>query len=245
MSTQTQTYQNKKLSQIVTENLKAAEVLENNHIDFCCGGNKTLEEACKEQDISPEVIEQQLSEVMQGSDSETEFISNLDSAELSDYIVKKHHAFVRKNIPALNKYLDKLCEVHGDNHPELHEVRESFAQASEALTSHMEKEEKILFPYVRQMVNAKQNNEPLKISVGTVDGPIQQMLNEHETEGERFDWLTEKTNNFEVPADGCNTYQLTYNLLREFKNDLHKHIHLENNILFPDAKKLENELAYQ
>lgn len=243
MDFQTQTYQDKKLSQIVTENLKAAEVLEENNIDFCCGGDKTLEEACSEQNLSSQSIEEQLRQVMEANDSETEYIKNLNASELSDYIVKKHHAFVRKNIPVLKKYIDKISQVHGENHTELYDVKDSFSSASEALASHMEKEEKILFPYIHKMIEAQWLNREMKINSGAVDGPIQQMLHEHETEGERFDWLSEKTDNFKVPDDGCNTYHLTYKLLKEFKNDLHKHIHLENNILFPEAKRLEQELA--
>jgi len=230
----------------VTENMQAADILENHHIDFCCGGDKTLEEACREQNIPPQPIEQQLHEALQAKDSETEFIRNLDPAELSDYITKRHHAFVRAQIPSLNKYLDKICEVHGRNHPELYKVKEEFEKASKALTSHMADEENILFPYIREMTEARsEGRPPNRKGFETVEGPIQKMLEEHENEGARFDRLDEMTHGFQVPQDGCNTFRLTYQQLDAFKKDLHKHIHLENNILFPEAKRLERELKKQ
>jgi regulator of cell morphogenesis and NO signaling len=243
---QTQTYKNQKLSQIVGHNMKAAEILEENHIDFCCGGDKTLDEACQEQNISPQPIEQQLHEALQEKDSETEFIKNLDPAELSDYITKRHHAFVREQIPRINKHLDKICEVHSKNHPELYKVKEEFEKASRALESHMADEENILFPYIREMMNARSEGRfPNLKGFHTVEGPIQKMLEEHENEGARFDRLDEMTHGFGVPDDGCNTFRLTYQQLEEFKKDLHKHIHLENNILFPEAKRLEQKLKKQ
>ena len=235
---------NKKLSQIVTENLQAAHILERHHIDFCCGGDKTLGQACKERGIEPNEINSKLKEVMSGSDSETEFIKNMDAAELSDYIIKRHHAYVKENIPALKKYLKKVNEVHGINHPELHEVMHEFYNASEALTNHMNNEETILFPYIREMTEAKNESRHLnRPKTGSISNPISQMFKEHENEGARFDRLAEITNNFSVPEDACNTFKLTYNQLNEFKSDLHKHIHLENNILFQEAQRLEKEIV--
>ena len=236
-------YLDSKLSTIVSENFKAAEILEENNIDFCCGGDKTLNEACKEQNISSKDMNDQLEMIMTARDSETEFIKNLDPSELCDYITKRHHSFVRENIPVLKKYLYKISDVHGANHPELHEVKNEFFDAADALSKHMEDEENILFPVVNEMVQAKKDGQNIEAPCfGMLKNPINQMLDEHKNEGDRFDKLAEKTNNFKVPSDGCKTYEITYKHLRDFITDLHKHIHLENNILFPESIKLEKEV---
>jgi regulator of cell morphogenesis and NO signaling len=230
------------LSQIVTQNLKAAEILESHNIDFCCGGDKTLGEACQEQNIAVDTLKKELEEAKEGADSESTMIKNMNASELSEYIVKRHHSYVRESIPKLKNYLEKIWEVHGKNHPELFKVKEDFSKASEALTDHMNNEEQVLFPVIHEMVKAK--NENTKINApwfGILENPINQMKEEHLNEGERFDNLAEITDNFKVPEDGCNTYVLTYNQLSEFVSDLHKHIHLENNIIFPEAIKLEKE----
>lgn len=230
------------LSQIVTQNLKAAQILENHNIDFCCGGDKTLGKACQEQNIPVESLKKDLEEAIKGTDSESTMIKNMNSSELSEYIIKRHHSYVRESIPQLTKYLEKICEVHGKNHPELFKVKEEFNKAAEALKEHMNKEEQVLFPYIHEMVKAKNENTKINApSFGILENPINQMKEEHSIEGERFDKLAEITDNFKVPEDGCNTYAHTYNQLREFVSDLHKHIHLENNIIFPEAINLEKE----
>src|SRR6056297_3796055 len=230
------------LSQIVTQNLKAAEILESHNIDFCCGGDKTLGEACQEENITVETLKKELEEAIEGTDSESTMIKNMNASELSEYIVKRHHSYVRESIPQLKKYLEKICEVHGDNHPELFKVKEEFNKAAEALKEHMNNEEQVLFPVVHEMVKAKNKNRQIDAPCfGMLDNPINQMKKEHLNEGERFDKLAEITDHFKVPEDGCNTYALTYNQLGEFVSDLHRHIHLENNIIFPEAINLEKE----
>ena len=236
------TFQNQKISQIVTENLKAAEILENHGIDFCCGGDKTIVEACQDKDLQVESVEAELEKAMNETDSETTWIKNLDASELSEYIVKRHHSFIRENIPPLKKYLEKICQVHGKNHAELFEVKGEFNKATEALTDHLREEEKTIFPVVHEMVQAKKENRSIQAPCfGIVSDPIRRMQEDHKQEGERFDRLAEKTDNFKVPDDGCNTFRLSYDRLRAFVSDLHKHIHLENNILFPQALQLEKE----
>ena len=145
--------------------------------------------------------------------------------------------------PELIAFLNKLCQVHGTNHPELFQVQEMFSASAGELAKHMKKEELILFPYVRQMISYKQKNEKLNTPhFGTVSNPIQMMMNEHSTEGDRFRLIEEITSNYTVPSDGCTTYKVTYSMLKEFQDDLHLHIHLENNILFPKAILMEAEL---
>jgi regulator of cell morphogenesis and NO signaling len=234
---------NKKLGEIVSENFKVAEILESNNIDYCCGGDKTLDEACREKNVSFQYLKEQLEEIMELNDAETKKIKNMDASQLANYIKEKHHSYVREAIPELKKYLEKINQVHGANHPELDYIKDEFQKAAEALTDHMEDEEKTLFPVIDEMVEAKKNNDKIDAPCfGMLNNPISKMLDEHKTEGSRFDELSEKTNNFEVPEDGCNTFSLTYNKLREFVQDLHRHIHLENNILFPVAMRLEKEV---
>lgn len=155
---------------------------------------------------------------------------------------KKHHRFVETKIQEILPYLDKITRVHGGHHPELEEVNQLFKESAGELTKHMKKEELILFPFIRKMVKAQQSGEAAQAPFGTVQNPISAMMQEHDTEGERFRQIAELTHNYTTPEDGCNTYNVTLSLLKEFEEDLHLHIHLENNILFPKAIALEKTL---
>ena len=165
---------------------------------------------------------------------------------LVEYIENKHHQYIREQLPVLVSFLEKLCRVHGERHPELHEVRALFEGAAVDLTAHMHKEEQILFPYVRMLVWAQEQKEGQlpQPPFGTAANPIHVMMEEHDNEGERFREIARLTDNYQDPADGCTTYRVAYQMLRDFENDLHLHIHLENNILFPAAIELENELIH-
>lgn len=161
---------------------------------------------------------------------------------LIDYIEKKHHRYVEEKIPVLRQFLDKLCNVHAERHPELYKINELFTASANELATHMKKEELILFPFVRKMVSATKSKNPIEAPhFGTVENPITMMMQEHDNEGERFRQIAELTNNYNPPADACNTYRVTFAMLDEFEKDLHLHIHLENNILFPKAIKLEQQ----
>ena len=163
---------------------------------------------------------------------------------LAEYIEKKHHRYVEEKIPVLRQFLDKLCNVHGERHPELYKINELFTASAGELASHMKKEELILFPFIKKMVNAKLVNVALQSpQFGTVENPITLMMQEHDNEGQRFRDIAELTDNYNPPADGCNTYKVTFAMLEEFEKDLHLHIHLENNILFPAAVKLEQQFV--
>jgi regulator of cell morphogenesis and NO signaling len=159
---------------------------------------------------------------------------------LADYIEKKHHRYVEAKTLEIKPYLDKICKVHGERHPELLEIQKQFNASAGELAAHMKKEEFILFPFVRKMAKAK--HEGLNVDAphfGTVQNPVQLMMSEHSTEGDRFRNIEGLSNNYTPPSDGCSTYRVTYALLKEFEQDLHLHIHLENNILFPKAIELE------
>ena len=231
--------QEKTIGDFVAENFRTAEVFKKYHIDFCCKGGRTVEEACDNKKVSPEQIYQELEEIANRKSEDIDFNSwPLDL--LADYVEKTHHKYVEEKSAMLIPYLNKLCKVHGERHPELFEINELFIGSAQDLAAHMKKEELILFPFIKQMVEAKKKGEALPAPrFGTVENPVAMMKHEHEAEGERFVKIAELTNNYEFPDDACGTYQVTYKMLEDFQNDLHKHIHLENNILFPKAIAME------
>jgi regulator of cell morphogenesis and NO signaling len=230
---------NSKVGEIVRHNFLTARIFETRNIDFCCGGNISLEEAAKQQGVDTEILLVELKTVLQKEDKDSQFIESLTLTGLADYILKNHHTYVNEAMPFLLQKLQKLCEVHGDNHPELFEVRASFTDAASNLSAHMEKEELILFPYIRLLEKHRIEGGERPANIGIAVETIEEMESEHTVEGERFMKLAEITNNYQVPPDGCNTFSVTYKTLEEFEKDLHRHIHLENNVLFPRAINLE------
>lgn len=226
---------------IVKESYKTAPVLENHNIDFCCGGNITLNEACKNASVEVNQLIPKLETLMQEEDFDARFIQSLELDQLADYIEKRHHTYVKEKIPFLKAKLEKLADVHGGNHPELHDVKQMFFESAENLSMHLMKEELVLFPQVKKLVAAKKGEKVDLSQLQGVDSPIKVMLAEHDAEGDRFKTISEITKGYQTPDDGCNTYEVTMRTLQEFEEDLHRHIHLENNILFPEAVKLEEK----
>ncbi len=230
------------VGEVVKENYKTAQIFDRNNIDFCCGGGITLEKACEKANIDIATLLPELEAVVLANDPDSKYISSMQLNELCDYIEKRHHSYVNDNIPFLSEKLNKLCSVHGENHPELFKVREMFETAAGNLAAHMQKEELDLFPYIRKLVKFKNGGNPGLPEFGGIDAPIQDMLNEHQAEGERFFEIAALTSNYTCPPDACNTYRITYQTLNDFEQDLHRHIHLENNILFLKALALEKEI---
>lgn len=230
----------KKTSDIVKDDLKSADIFEKYNIDFCCGGNISIAEACEASGIDVQQLVSEL-ENRTGTDPDAQYISQLSQAGLCDYIEQKHHAYVEQNIPVLKQYLEKVCSVHGDNHPELHEINELFNQSAGNLAQHMKKEELVLFPFIRRMEQFKTKVTPAEQPhFGHVSQPIAMMREEHENEGARFSKINKLSGGYTPPTDACNTYRVTLFKLDEFEKDLHRHIHLENNILFPKAEESFN-----
>src|SRR5690606_864301 len=234
----------KQIGQFVAEDFRTAAVFNTYGIDFCCKGHRTVEEVCDKHGINPEDLLDKLESVINSKTDQTIDYRSWPLDLLAEYIEKKHHRYVEEKTPILRQFLDKLCKVHGERHPELYEINELFVGCSGELASHMKKEELILFPFVKKMVKAKLENNPVQSpAFGTVGNPIAMMMEEHENEGERFRRIAELTDNYTPPADACNTYKVTFAMLNEFEQDLHLHIHLENNILFPEAIKLEQQFS--
>ncbi len=228
---------------IVRYNYATARVFESYNIDFCCGGNISVADAAKNQGVDADQLLRDISSRLGEKDEDAIMIESLTLSGLADHIVRKHHAYVNETVPFLQQKLQKLCDVHGENHPELFEVNESFNEAAGNLAAHMKKEELILFPYIRNMEQQILEREPAPAITGKAAETIEEMESEHQAEGDRFMKISEITGNYAVPADGCSTYAVTFNTLQEFENDLHRHIHLENNILFPKAIELERKFA--
>jgi len=189
-------------------------------------------------------VEQQLSLVKESqADSERDF-QKWDLGFLSDYIINTHHQYIKDNTAFINELAQKVARVHGDRHPEAIRVAEIFGNIGQALTLHLMKEEKILFPFIKELANTYKSGGVLSVpDFGKVSNPIYLMESEHEQAGEDFETIRELTSNYKLPADACNSYTILYKMLEEYENDLHRHVHLENNILFPKAIQLEKELS--
>jgi len=231
------------IGEMVAQDFRTAAVFKKYGIDFCCKGGRTITEACEKKGMNEEKIYEELENIPASGTSGIDFNAfPLDL--LADYLEKTHHRYVEEKTPVLQAFLDKLCKVHGDRHPELFEIRELFDESAKDLGAHMKKEELILFPFIRKMVAAQRSGENLSHPhFGTVENPVNMMMHEHTVEGERFAKIAELTQGYNPPADACNTYRVTFAMLQDFENDLHTHIHLENNILFPKSVKLEKEFS--
>ncbi|HUH25519.1 MAG TPA: iron-sulfur cluster repair di-iron protein [Flavobacterium sp.] len=231
------------VGEIVTADYKTAALFSKLGIDFCCQGNRTLEEACTQSNLITENIQQELQAIMTTNNESSIDFKTWELDLLADYVEKMHHRYVEEKTAVILPLLNKVCKVHGENHPELVEINQLFKESAQDLAAHMKKEELILFPFIRKMVKAKIANQPLEHPhFDTVENPIELMMHEHDAEGERFRRISELSSNYTAPEDACTSYKTVYGLLEHFEKDLHKHIHLENNILFPNSKVLEKTL---
>lgn len=231
-------YQN--IGDLVAVDYRTASIFKNYNIDFCCNGNRTVETACEQGHLNVNSVLNDLNQVINNPTGTLTDFQNWSIDLLADYIQQKHHKYVERKITEIEPYLVKIASVHGNQHPELHAIKNLFHETAEELTAHMKKEEQILFPFLKKMVRIKRGEEPpQRPSFGKAENPIAMMKHEHDDEGERFRKISALSNNYATPADGCNTYRVAMGLLKEFEEDLHLHIHLENNILFPKALLLE------
>lgn len=231
------------LGEIATKDLRKAQVFKKYGIDFCCGGKKTVREACAEKGLDVTKVEQELQAADKMPASRPIPYSDWSLDFLADYIVNTHHSYVSKALPDILTYAEKVKNVHGNQHPELLRINQLVKDVNAELTSHMVKEEKVLFPYIKALVAAQANVQPLQAThFGTVQNPINMMEMEHEMVGKAMEEIREISQNYLLPSDGCASYSLLYKMLEEFEDDLHLHIHLENNILFPKALEIEKQI---
>jgi len=229
-----------KVNEIALSNPQARHILEDAGIDYCCGGGKSLGEACLRANVpADEVLRQLRRNAEQVGPSEAPWTS-APLAELTKHIRERHHQYVRDAIPRLRALLAKIREKHGSNHRELGEIEKLFVDVARELLMHMQKEEQILFPFIDSLERAANGGEPVETPFfQTVKNPIYSMMREHDSAGELMRQIRASTNGYKAPADACTSYLAAYQGLDEFEKDLHLHVHLENNILFPRAVELE------
>lgn len=226
-------FHNKTLGEIVAYDFRTAEVFKQSGIDFCCGGKKNLQEACAEKSIEVDQLVVKLQEITSSPASNAQNFKAWKLDFLADYIVNTHHEYVLKQLPELVFYTNKIADVHGAHHPELIQVANLFEKINVELLQHLKMEEEVLFPAIKEAL--KSNSAKAKESI---QSEISRMFGEHDFAGGAMDQIRILTNDYAVPADSCNTYAVALKLLEQFEDDLHTHVHLENNILFPKALAL-------
>ena len=222
---------------------ESTRLFESLKIDYCCGGNQPLGQACASAGVDVDDVMEMLAGVGQPNEEALAFQS-ASLPELITHIVDTHHVFTKTEMVRLQALADKVLHAHGGNHPELIHLGELITHLCADLMPHMLKEEQVLFPYIMGMAQAADQNQAAPVPFfGTVNNPIRMMMREHDTAGEILRELRALTSDYKVPADACISYQTLYQALENFEKDLHQHIHLENNILFPKAVNLERVLA--
>ncbi|MGB8769757.1 MAG: iron-sulfur cluster repair di-iron protein [Candidatus Korobacteraceae bacterium] len=232
----------KTVGELAAEMPNATREFEKLGIDYCCGGNRTLGEACAEAKISVDEALQRLEKSMSVKSPDSKDRQNQPLADLIAHIVNTHHVFVREECPRIETLSAKVVGVHGKNHPELLQVQETFSALAEELRVHLMKEEQVLFPYIVRLEESLVAGEPAPPAMfGTVVNPVRMMMQEHDGAGEALRNLRTITKEYSLPEDACISYRTLYDALKGFEADLHQHIHLENNILFPRAVAMEGK----
>jgi len=232
----------KTVREFAVENIAATQIFERFGIDYCCGGGQSLEQACEKARIPVDRIldELEMAEETERAAAQMHDWSHEPLSELIVHIKRTHHKYTREETSRIALLLQKVCSVHGKNHPELLEIRETFAGLAQELTTHLMKEEMVLFPYIERMEEAVIEREPvLPAPFGSVRNPVAMMEHEHDSAGDALRAIRKASGDFAPPADACISYQTLYKALAAFEADLHQHIHLENNILFPRAIAME------
>jgi len=228
---------NKTVAQIVASDMRTATIFKKYGIDFCCGGGMPVAEACKGKDVEASTILYEIDNLDKGK-ADTDY-NNMELDVLVKYILKTHHSYVSEAAPIILQFADKVAKVHGESNPENIEIAKLFREVKLELEQHMSKEEGILFPHIVNLAIANRKGESISVPFGSVKDPIKMMEHEHDSAGDIFKEIERLSNNFTPPSHGCNTYRALYHHLKEFQDDLHIHIHLENNILFPKSIEME------
>ncbi len=223
---------------IAAKDYRKAEVFKKLGIDFCCGGEKSLKDASKEAGISEEQLRQELEDADTVTVSASQDYNKWKLDFLADFIANTHHQYIRDNATVILGLADKVAQRHGPQHPELGSLAERVNTLMNDLLSHIEKEEKVLFPAIKSLVLNQNDSSASQASIKSI---IDNMHIEHDHAGDDLKYLRKLTNGYTLPADACNSYNYLFEKLKEFEDDLFKHIHLENNILFPKVVALETK----
>lgn len=232
--------QDKTVADFVTENIKTAHIFKKHGIDFCCGGGISIAKACTKHNVDQELLERELLEVDKTIDRSHNY-DQWDISFLIDHIINVHHTYVNESLPIISEYANKVAKVHGQHYTEVVEVNKLFHEVANELLSHLQKEEQVLFPFIKQLAQAETTE--VSSPFGSVNNPIGMMEHEHEGAGNIFKEIARLTNDYTPPPEACNTFRALYSKLEEFEQDLHLHIHLENNILHPKAIALEKQMG--
>jgi regulator of cell morphogenesis and NO signaling len=230
------------IGELAASDIRKAEVFKKYGLDFCCGGKKSLQQACEENNLDKNLIEKEL---LQASQNEAKTAFDFNKWELdflADYIYNQHHRYWYDEEPVISELVDKVANHHGENHAELLKVKDMYTTLRQELNAHFMKEEKVLFPHIKQLIKAKQTNTQPDTIIEDINEPLHMMEADHEAAGELLEEIRKTTNDYTLPSDACNSFGLMYHKLKSLEEDLHQHIHLENNILFPKAALLHKQL---
>jgi regulator of cell morphogenesis and NO signaling len=229
----------KTLGEIVTDNYRNAHVFQKYQIDFCCKGKRTVQAACREKGIDARQVLNELALTGQSQEPCCSFVPESASlSELADYIVNTHHNYVRNELPRIAGQLQKVASKHGQRFPEMVEVARLLKDLKAEFELHMQKEETILFPRIKELEELTLAEKPVMGGIPMLESPILMMEQEHDHSGSIIALIRKLTNNYTPPTEACTTYKVVLAALEIYEMDLHRHVHLENNILFPRALKL-------
>jgi regulator of cell morphogenesis and NO signaling len=233
-------YPDQTLSAIVTNQFQAAAVFEKYALDFCCKGKQTLRQACQSKNISLDEVVADLDQVsITGNTSHDNLFRTMTAAQLIDYIMLRHHHYVKESIPVIYAHLEKVATKHGEIFPYMQIVFRLFASVSEEMISHLDKEEAILFPAIKEKEKSRQSAfASVTSQCFSIKNVLYAMEKEHEQAGEWMDQIRQLTNNYTAPVNACTTFRVSLAELKEFEQDLHRHVHLENHLLFPMAMNM-------
>jgi len=228
------------IREVVASDFRTAAIFQRHGLDFCCNGGRTIEEGCREAGADATRLLRELAGVLGAPAADTPRFAAWDARTLIGHIVTKHHAYVRASLPPLVQHAEKIASVHGGRHPELVHIADLVRRVAGEMTDHMAKEEGVLFPFIAELETAAASGAPApQPPFGSVANPIHVMEAEHEFVGDAMAEMRHLTAGFTPPDDACATYRVCLQELEAFEQDLHEHVHLENNLLFPKAAALE------
>jgi|SRR5688572_4036433 len=232
----------KSLAQLVNDNHKAASVFESYELDFCCNGKRSLQQACLEKSLPVEQLLAELQAITNNDEIPVDY-SKMSLTRLADHIVFTHHEYVKREMPRVLAYLQRVAFKHGDRHPEMNKVFELYSTVKQEMEEHMRKEEMILFPRIKTVEKQAAEKTEINMNIAYLQSPVHVMETEHDQAGQLMNEIRQLTANYTPPPDACTTYRLSFAALQAFELDLHQHVHLENNILFPKAIELFKQIS--
>jgi regulator of cell morphogenesis and NO signaling len=229
------------VGELVARQPALSRVFEEVGVDYCCGGKRPLEQACRQKGLDPAAFAARLEEAAaKASGDEYVNAASMSLVQLGDHIEATHHAYLKQELPRLDFLTAKVSTVHGEHDRRLHEIRKTFMQFAGEMSAHMMKEEQVLFPMIRKLESSA---GPVALHCGSIANPIRQMENEHHGAGDALEQFRKLTDDYTPPDWACNTYRAMVDALARLERDMHQHVHKEDNVLFPRALQREKQLA--